>query len=320
MDFGKEHNAATNVRLRKLHFKTIRSPPVFGAVEVLKEHAMDCIVWASSMAVTPDDELPPPVPQAARGDSTFDDEERERIRNLTMDDSESGDAVVDEVPLETPAQSRESGEESEGTSDDGDGLRYAKELERRCEEIVRLSELQPRNSLKRRQPALLGAGVKQFREDCDRRVNLAREQFLQETRTRWIALGLMREEDAGLLQSVDGPYHPNIERTREQYFANKKAEEERQLTEKARVYYQDESLLGKEKELQDLQRQEDAATDPDTKRALQYVIEVAVDALKSRFQREDVPGLKQLVLLERRRKAVQLRWCSEEQVVFTTSI
>ena len=320
MDFGEEHNAAMNVRLRKFHFKTLSSPPVFGAMEVLKEHAMDCVVWASSMAVPPDDELPPPVPEAARGDSIFDDEERERIRNLTMDDSDSGNAVVDDASLETPAQSRESGEESDGTSDDGDGSSYAKELEKSYEEIVRLSELQPRNSLKRRQLDLLGAGVKQFREDYNRRANLAREQFLQETKTRWIALGMMREEDADLLQSVDGPYHPNIERTREQYFANKKAEEERQLVEKARVYYQDEWVLAKEKELQDLQKQEDAATDPDTKRALQYVIEVAVDALKARFQREDVRGLKQLVLLERRRKAVQLRWCSEEQAEFITSI
>ena len=121
MDFGEEHNAAMNVRLRKFHFKTLRSPPVFGAMEVLKEHAMDCIVWASSMAVPPDDELPPPVPEAARGDSIFDDEERERIRNLTMDDNDSGDAVVDDASLETPAQIRESGEESDGTSDDGDG-------------------------------------------------------------------------------------------------------------------------------------------------------------------------------------------------------
>ena len=97
------------------------------------------------------------------------------MRNLTMDDSDSGDAVVDDASLETPAQSRESGEESDGTSDDGDGSSYEKELERSYEEIVRLSELQPRNSLKRRQLDLLSAGVKQFRGDCDRRANLARE-------------------------------------------------------------------------------------------------------------------------------------------------
>lgn len=237
-----------------------------------------------------------------------------------MDDSDSGDAVVGEVSRETPTRIGESGEESEGTSGDDVCSSYARGLEKNYEEIARLSELQPRNSLKRRQLELIGAGVKQFREDCDRRANLAKEQFLQETKARWIALGLMNEEDSDLLQSVDGPYHLNIERTREQYFAKKKAEEERQLAEKARVYYQDEWVLGKERELLDLQKQEDASTDPETKRALQYMIEVAVDALKSRFQREEVPGLKQHVLLERRKKAVQLKWCSDEEAKSIRSI
>ena len=127
----------------------------------------------------------------------------------------------------------------------------------------------------------------------------------------------MKEEDSDLLQSVD---HPNIERTREQYFAKKKAEEERQLAEKARIYYQDEWVLGKEKELQDLKKQEDTSTDPEAKCAIQYMKEVAVDALKSRFQREEVPGLKQHVLLERRRKAVQLKWCSDEEAKLIRSI
>jgi len=167
--------------------------------------------------------------------------------------------------------------------------------------------------LRQRQPELIGAGVKQFREDCDRCANLAREHFLQETKARRIALGMMREEDSDLLQTVDGPYHPNIKRSREQHFAKKKSEKERQLVEKACVYYQNEWVLEKEKELQDLQKQEDAATDPETKRALQCIIEVAVDALKSRFQREEILRLKQQVVKERQRKAVQLKWCSGEQ-------
>ena len=93
----------------------------------------------------------------------------------------------------------------------------------------------------------------------------------------------------------------------------KKAEEERALKEKAQIYYEDEWVMAKDKELQDLQRKEDAATDPDTKRALAYVMEVAVDALKGRFQRKDVPALKKYVLLERRRVAIELGWCSRDQ-------
>ena len=81
---------------------------------------------------------------------------KEWIRNMQLDesesdDSDSGDAKVGEVSRETPTRIRERGEESEGTSDDGRCSSYAKVLEKNYEEIARLSELQPQNSLKGRQ-------------------------------------------------------------------------------------------------------------------------------------------------------------------------
>lgn len=98
-----------------------------------------------------------------------------------------------------------------------------------------------------------------------------------------LASRMMKEEDADLLESVDGPHHPNIEKTREKYFAKKKAEEEQQLSEKAGNYYNDDWIIAKDKELRELQRKE-VATDSESKRVLVYIIEVAVEALKSRFQ------------------------------------
>ena len=84
------------------------------------------------------------------------EEEKEWIRNMQLDESksdgsDSGDAMVDEVSREKPTRIQENGEESEGTSDDDGCSNYAKRLEKNYEEIARLSELQPRNSLKRRQ-------------------------------------------------------------------------------------------------------------------------------------------------------------------------
>ena len=80
MDFGEEHNAAMDVRLRKFYFKMLKSPPVAGVLNYLKDHAMDCIVWASSMAVTPNDELPRPVPGTLSVNTDpFDEDEKERI-------------------------------------------------------------------------------------------------------------------------------------------------------------------------------------------------------------------------------------------------
>ena len=126
--------------------------------------------------------------------------------------------------------------------------------------ISKLREKEPPHSLKRRQLEIIGASVKQLKEDCRSREEVRMAQWGRQKRSG--SLLVCREEDAHLLQPVDGPYHPNIEKTREEYFAKQKAEEERALKEKAQSYYEDEWVMAKEKEFQ---RKEDAATDPDTK-------------------------------------------------------
>ena len=51
MDFGEAHNDAMNRRLNKYFFKSL--PHVeLEANQWLREHAMDCIVWAKQMAAT----------------------------------------------------------------------------------------------------------------------------------------------------------------------------------------------------------------------------------------------------------------------------
>ena len=75
----------------------------------------------------------------------------------------------------------------------------------------------------------------------------------------------------------------------------------------------DEWVLSKEKKLQELQRQKDEATELDTKRALNYLIGLAIEARKLRFLREEVSGLQKYVLAERKRKASEMKWCSPEQ-------
>ena len=36
----------------------------------------------------------------------------------------------------------------------------------------------------------------------------AKARILAETKQHWISLGMIREEDAHLLETVEGPYHP----------------------------------------------------------------------------------------------------------------
>ena len=89
MDFGEEHNAAMDARLRKFYFKNLNSRPVPGVQQSLHDSAMDCIVWASKVARTPDDELPPPMPGSAAKPNELDEGEKDRIKTMNLEDSES---------------------------------------------------------------------------------------------------------------------------------------------------------------------------------------------------------------------------------------
>ena len=89
MDFDVEHNTAMDVRLRKFFFKSLTSPRVAGVQEFLRANALDCIVWACGLARTPEDELPPPMPGTSSHQNDLGEEEKERIRTIQVDDSES---------------------------------------------------------------------------------------------------------------------------------------------------------------------------------------------------------------------------------------
>ena len=317
MDFGVEHNNAMDVRLRKFFFKSLTSPRVAGVQEFLRENAMDCIAWACGLARTPEDELPPPMPGTSSEQDDLGEEEKERIRNIELDESESEQEESEQAEPNTVIEDSELECESE---DGGTGSTFLQQWDESLEKIARLRERQPCNSLKERQLGLLAAGVKRNVEERESQEERARIRVLQETRERWILLGMMEEEDAHLLESITGPYHPNIERSREEYFARKKEEDQRMLEKKAREYFNNEWVMEKEKELRDLQKKEDAATDEDVKRALHYMLEVTVEALKLKFKKDEVHGLAKLALLERRKKAVEMQWVSPSQAQRINSI
>ena len=319
MDFGVEHNTAMDVRLRKFFFKSLTSPRVAGVQEFLRANALDCIVWACGLARTPEDELPPPMPGTTSQQDDLGEEEKERIRTIQVDDSESESEQVGSEQAGPNTALEDSDLEGE-SEDGGTDSTYLDQWEKSLENIARVREQEACNSLKQRQLGLLAAGLKCAVEERESQEERARLRVLQETKERWISLGMMKEEDAHLLESINRPYHPNIDRSREEYFARKKEEDKRMLEKKAREYFNNEWVMEKEKELRDLQRKEDAATDEDVKRALHYMLEVTVEALKLKFKKEEVHGLAKLVLLERRKKAVEMQWVSPSQAQRINSI
>ena len=149
MDFGDAHNAAMEVRLRKFHFRTLKSPPVAGVQTFLKEHAMDYIVWVTKVAVTPDDELPRPSTETCSDDEPFSEGEKARIKNLTLDGSDRGsdEDVAVETCEETSQRSQES-DESERVNEEEVSSSYVDIWVKDLEMISKLREKEPPHSLK----------------------------------------------------------------------------------------------------------------------------------------------------------------------------
>ena len=178
MDFGDEHNAAMDARLRKFYFKSLNSRPIPGVQQSLRDSAMDCIVWASRVARTPDDELPPPMPGSAAKPNEFDDEERNRIETMNLEDSESeqeasveeGQLVVENDDDLSEGEDNQVNSDAESTSSD----RWESTLEK----ISELRDQQPCNSLRQRQLGLIAAGVKRATKERQTEAERARRGFL----------------------------------------------------------------------------------------------------------------------------------------------
>ena len=79
-------------------------------------------------------------------------------------------------------------------------------------------------------------------------------------------------------------------------------------------------MWAKEKELRQLQEQEETARDGDVKRAVHYMIGVTVDALKLNFKRDELPGFSSLVIMERKKRATDMKCLSREQAQLVTSV
>jgi len=209
---------------------------------------------------------------------------------MNLEDSESEQELSEEEQLMAEEDRIEEEEDESDSQPSG--------WEKRIEKNSELQDRQPSHSLKKRQLGLIASEVRHATKEIKNEVQRARERILDETRQRWISIGMIRQEDAHLLETVEGPYHPTIERSREDYLAKKKEQEQEMLEEKAANYYENEWVWEKEKELRQLQEQEEAAMKEEVEGALQYMIGITSEALKLHFKREDLPGLGKLVIAD----------------------
>ena len=242
MDFCREHNDAMAVRLRKFFFKRLTSPRVAGLQEFLKP--MQWTAWSGHVAWRSLQTMSYHLPCLGLVYSKVTSMRKKRIRTMQLDESESKQEGSE--PTEPNTTIDDSNVEGQSEEPDTDST-YLDQWEESLKNIALLQQQEPCHSLKQRQLGLLAAEIKRTVDERESREQRARLRVLEETKERWISLGMLKEEDAHLLQSVNGPYHPNIERSRDQYFAKKREEDQRMLEKKAREYFNNEWIMRRER-------------------------------------------------------------------------
>lgn len=93
--------------------------------------------------------------------------------------------------------------DSEGETSETDSTPFG-EMEKTLKNIELVSKHEPSHSLRQRQLGLLASEVKRTVDSCNSLQESARLRVLEETKERWISLGMINEEDAHLLESVHG--------------------------------------------------------------------------------------------------------------------
>lgn len=96
-DFGEDYNEVMDVRLRKFYFRSLIIFFVVGVQQYLKDNVMDCFVWVSRVVRTSDDELFFAIFGLFVEQYVIGDEEKDRIRNFRLEDSESDRDASEEV-------------------------------------------------------------------------------------------------------------------------------------------------------------------------------------------------------------------------------
>lgn len=79
---------------------------------------MDCVVWACSLAITRDDELPSPMPRTSVQQGDIGDEEKERTRNMQLDESRSEQEGIEPTDTNTALDDSSVERESEESHPD----------------------------------------------------------------------------------------------------------------------------------------------------------------------------------------------------------
>ena len=234
MDFGEAHNDAMNWRLHKYFFRSL--PQVNPEVnQWLREHAMDCIVWAQKMVATNSTTTQTGRTLGEREDG-LQSEDIQRILSVSLLDDHAPECNTEgsEISL-TNEEEREDESES---SEENEGNKHIDKLRHELEKVVpgclrhrHLAQMLRTEEHKKRE---------EERSRAERRRK--REDFLRSRGVSNANLSLLPDD-------LDDPTPSPIARDLQRYDQARVAAEEQARREAAREAFQGTRLRSTEKDL-----------------------------------------------------------------------
>ena len=253
MDFGKAHNDAMNRRLHKYYFKSL--PHVDPeASHWLREHAMDCIVWAQKMAATDSSAALTERVLAGRDDG-LESEDIQRILFVSI--------VEDNLPE---------------CSTEGAEISSAREDEDQDTSIVALRTALVQSSpswLRHRQLSHILENRLQEKE----RLKEQEEWRYQGRVEQLISRGVSSDHAALLPRNPEEPFPTPIREDLAVIEERKRKEELEKRKTRAKEVFESPWLRNTEKELKECVEVLQSSTDPDTRASMDALREVIQDKL-----------------------------------------
>ena len=298
LDFGPSDQPAMDRRLSTYEFRSLPNPQK-SAATWLRNHPMDCVLWATEKAKTctrKDDGGEDPIEtdeeQSLFEDGILQEKEKEELRALCLDegaDDTSDQCAKEGETLQDTASVTES--EPDFCSQSGDILDVLEN---------KLGTLTPESLQHRMMTHLLE--TEQAKQQ--RRVLFEQERYAQ--RKAWLKEKGVSSQNAELLpEDCNEPTPSPIARDLERFARARTVAEQDTRRQAAVKAFQGAWLKETEKELQDCVRRLHSTQHPSTRHSLEAYREVLEDKLKNHHKNLGTLGSKE-ALEERRRTCVSL--------------
>ena len=307
MDTIKAHNKAMNRRLNKYHFRSLPSVEP-QAIKWMREHVMDCIVWAQRMIATGSNSSPT-MPTEILEEKGLASEDIQNILTVSVLDEHltscsQPESAEEELQSTKQPSSVESNSEVSSTEDDLKKLR---------EELARAVPA----GIRHRQLTMLLKNVEARRKSRKRFAKTRRADQLAWRKRQLVNLNVMSESQADrMISDPEEPLPASLEQREQQAVhernerlaAQKLCEDE----EKVRRAFENAQLENMEKEMAEYNwRLEKTQLDANMRASLQSLLEINSDKLRGFHQNHGTLGMK-LAVQERKKLCLKRGWVEEK--------